>query len=469
MSKYFKITILVILLALLILPQAASAGLVPCGTSEHPEKCNLCHFFKLLQNIIRYASILILASAGLFIVIGGMIILSSAGSPDRISGGKRMITYSIIGILITFGAWIIINTVMNALVKEPGQPGAIPWPWNRIQCVPTQTQTPPPPPEEPTGEYCICEVPVYATAARTIQLFTEIKGTNLNDAQNCETKCISDNAEAYCPDRATAINPKLYCAEQSDLEQKETFCYKQEATTDSITGACSTNSSNCYDSILSNDNYARKCWLDDQLYCRCTEGLATWCTQSKPSGLYQIAKEVGVGGLFNAWDCVRSCEYSGGYCKLGSLTTTPTQWCQRSAPAGSDKWILNPPPGGADSRQKGDASPALTSFLNCMYSKIPDLKINSISSNALCSDGSCDITGSGCGHVANSCHFGGTQCAEMSYAVDFHTNIACSQIKNAAIQCDSTAWVNWETNHTHISINNTGCGCAESGSGIPCP
>jgi hypothetical protein len=459
--KFFSITIFAILLISLVMPQLVLArGLVPCGGTGEP-KCNICHFFQLLQKIISGASISVLALAALFIVIGGIIILSSAGSPDKASEGKRMISYSIIGIVICFGAWIIINTVMNALVSQE----KMPWPWNKIQCVPTQTNGGGDGDEEPTGEYCICEVPVYTTAARTMQLFTEIKGTDLNDADTCETNCISDNADAYCPDRATATNPKLYCASQNDLEDKNAFCYKQEATTDSITGACFTNSSTCYNSILSNADYEKKCWLDDQLYCRCTDGLATWCTQSKPSGLYQIAKEVGVGGLFNAWDCTRNCGYSGGYCKTSASETPAEQWCARPAPGGSNVWNLS----GINARQKGDASPQLASFLNCMYSRIPGLIITSISSDILCSNPACDITGYDCGHTANSCHFGGTNCAGYSYAVDFGTNISCSSIRDAALACDTSAWVHWETNHTHISVNNTACGCNEGSSGNPCP
>lgn len=137
------------------------------------------------------------------------------------------------------------------------------------------------------------------------------------------------------------------------------------------------------------------------------------------------------------------------------------EWCQRPAPAGSDKWILNPPPGGADERQKGDASPRLASFLNCMYGKISNLRINSISHNILCSNPYCDITSYSCGHTANSCHFGGTKCTGVSYAVDFDTNVDYSRINQYAKECDSTAWVNWESDHTHVSLNRGVCGCDE--------
>jgi hypothetical protein len=104
-----------------------------------------------------------------------------------------------------------------------------------------------------------------------------------------------------------------------------------------------------------------------------------------------------------------------------------------------------------------------------MYFKIPSgLTITSISDDKACSGSCTPSTGSGCSHTANSCHYGGSKCTGYSYAVDFATNVKCSKIRTAALQCNIGAWVNWEDDHTHVSINNTNCGCAESGSGNSC-
>ena len=142
------------------------------------------------------------------------------------------------------------------------------------------------------------------------------------------------------------------------------------------------------------------------------------------------------------------------------------EWCQRLAPNGSDIWKL----GNINPKQKGDASYALTSFINCMYGKIPGLVITSISEDALCANPSCDTTKEKCGaHVINSCHYGGKACTGSSYAVDFATNIQCSDIKTVALYCNPNAWINWENNHTHVSVDNSWCLCAEKGAGNPCP
>jgi len=92
-----------------------------------------------------------------------------------------------------------------------------------------------------------------------------------------------------------------------------------------------------------------------------------------------LAKPAGEGGMPWAWnkiECVPPEE--------GEEPEEPEEqipWCQRSAPSGSSTWILTDPPVGARPEQKGDASPELASFLNCMYLHIHGLRINSISSN----------------------------------------------------------------------------------------
>lgn len=143
-------------------------------------------------------------------------------------------------------------------------------------------------------------------------------------------------------------------------------------------------------------------------------------------------------------------------------STSENQWCKRSASSESEKWNLS----GIKSEQKGDASNLLTSFLNCMYKKIPGLIITSISDDKLCS-GSCNpSTGIGCSHTSLSCHYGGTNpaCSGFSYAIDFSTNISCTDIANAVLSSCSnySARVLDEANHIHVSVNGKSCGCSET-------
>jgi len=70
--------------------------------------------------------------------------LTSAGVPERAKHGKQVLTYTIIGLAIAFGSWMIINTTIGTLAKyvrneqgeKVGQLKGIAWPWNGIRCIP---------------------------------------------------------------------------------------------------------------------------------------------------------------------------------------------------------------------------------------------------------------------------------------------------------------------------------------------
>ena len=72
----------------------------------------------------------VLILAPLFIAFGGILILTAGGSPEQVNKGKKAIYHAIIGIVVAFGAWAIINTIMVLLAD----PGTFPWPWNEIKC-----------------------------------------------------------------------------------------------------------------------------------------------------------------------------------------------------------------------------------------------------------------------------------------------------------------------------------------------
>jgi len=117
---------LIFFLALLFLAFSPNliqaAGLVPCGGEGEPV-CQLCHFFVMFDNIIDFLLVpcalnggaaLVPLVAALMIAIGGfMYILAYAGGvekgPEMISQAKRLFTAVAIGLLIIYGAFLIVG------------------------------------------------------------------------------------------------------------------------------------------------------------------------------------------------------------------------------------------------------------------------------------------------------------------------------------------------------------------------
>ncbi len=132
MNKSLKIIILIVCLGFLTtIPFLVNAKLIPCGTADTPE-CQLCHILILVRNIITFALKVITPLAILFIVIAGIIILTAGGSAEQTAKGKKAIYAAIIGIIIAFAGWVIINSIIVALIN----PNVFPAPWNawKLEC-----------------------------------------------------------------------------------------------------------------------------------------------------------------------------------------------------------------------------------------------------------------------------------------------------------------------------------------------
>jgi len=122
--EIMKKTILIVLLGLLFFSffTPVYAGLVPCGLSEDdPDQpgdqtvpCQLCHFFVMIDNIIDFLLFRIVpVLAALMIAIGGAMYIVSQGQPEKLSRAKGLFTAVVIGIIIIYGAWAIINTFLT--------------------------------------------------------------------------------------------------------------------------------------------------------------------------------------------------------------------------------------------------------------------------------------------------------------------------------------------------------------------
>lgn len=134
MRKYTKFIaffsiVLMIILGVGVFAQSASAALVPCGPDMAKATCEVCDFFTLFDNIIRFITVdIVPALALLLIVAGAVTMIASGGSEEMYKKGKNIITMAIVGILIVWGSWLIIDTVMKGLTG--GKLGT----WNKIEC-----------------------------------------------------------------------------------------------------------------------------------------------------------------------------------------------------------------------------------------------------------------------------------------------------------------------------------------------
>ena len=112
-----------------------AAGLVPCG-GQGENACTFCDFFVMAERIINFLLFTIVPPlAVLFVVIAGAyFILGSGYDPGLVIKGKSILESVAIGLLILYGAWILINLffTMIGVADWTGLSGG----WWKINCGP---------------------------------------------------------------------------------------------------------------------------------------------------------------------------------------------------------------------------------------------------------------------------------------------------------------------------------------------
>ncbi len=135
MFKKYKIQIITLFIFTAIFAPAVSyAALVPCGTEGNP--CTLCHFYILAQNMISFMMWYIAPALAIFIVAwGGFNILIAGSDPARKQAGRKAITAAIVGLLVVFGAWVVINQFLLFFSGSGGEVAKIiSNPWTKVEC-----------------------------------------------------------------------------------------------------------------------------------------------------------------------------------------------------------------------------------------------------------------------------------------------------------------------------------------------
>ncbi len=92
-----------------------AGGLVPCGGDGEP-KCQLCHLFVMMDRIFDFIMLeLTPVIAVLMITIGGIMLLFAGTKPEMLKLSKSIITSTIIGVVVIYASWIIVNSILTAL------------------------------------------------------------------------------------------------------------------------------------------------------------------------------------------------------------------------------------------------------------------------------------------------------------------------------------------------------------------
>jgi hypothetical protein len=101
-----------------------AGGLVPCNGPD----CNACHLVALANNVFNFIITLAVIIGTIGLIVAGLGMVTSGGNTESWARAKRIFGNVIIGFIIILAAWLIVDTVLQALTGEGLEA------WTEIQC-----------------------------------------------------------------------------------------------------------------------------------------------------------------------------------------------------------------------------------------------------------------------------------------------------------------------------------------------
>lgn len=106
-----------------------SGQFIPCsGTS-----CSACDLVKLANAIVTWLIAFVGILFAVLMVVAGFRLVTSGGNQSALASAKSMLTNALIGFLLILGAWLLVDTLMRALLGDSGEITGY-GPWSQIQC-----------------------------------------------------------------------------------------------------------------------------------------------------------------------------------------------------------------------------------------------------------------------------------------------------------------------------------------------
>ncbi|MBI4132183.1 MAG: hypothetical protein HY474_00975 [Candidatus Sungbacteria bacterium] len=116
------------------LPALAQEPIVPdeCrfqSITASPSGCTICHLGVMAIRLTTFLMTYVAVPAGaLLVAAGGFVILTAGPSEERLKLGKKMLTATIIGLIIIALAWLGVDTIIKVLTGSfnfGGEPGSL--------------------------------------------------------------------------------------------------------------------------------------------------------------------------------------------------------------------------------------------------------------------------------------------------------------------------------------------------------
>lgn len=96
----------------------------------YEKNCGICDIVQLVQNILNFLISFAVIVSVLMFVSAGFLYMTAVGNEEKIKSAHKIFTNVFIGLIFVLSAFLIVDTIMKALIKGPSRFGF----WNEVGC-----------------------------------------------------------------------------------------------------------------------------------------------------------------------------------------------------------------------------------------------------------------------------------------------------------------------------------------------
>jgi hypothetical protein len=201
-------------LAIIICPQTVSAFDIKQGIVGNLSddcrltgKCGWCDFIDLMAILQRVILSIFGGVAIIMLIWAGQSMIVAGGNQEKVSAAKKLITSTLLGVLIILAGYFLINIVVNILINPTGSKGAKLYgsDWFTASCVENDPAKPAYCERKPNGTPCKTTGPSadYVCYNNKCDAITcqSSKQVNPQNDYSCIAKCETpyQSTSGYCP------------------------------------------------------------------------------------------------------------------------------------------------------------------------------------------------------------------------------------------------------------------------------
>lgn len=129
-KKILFVIVLAVIVFAVALPAQAADPLVMCGRTGQPA-CQPCDFLTMFKRIVDFFTFTLTPIIGTTLILfSGFVILISGGNSERIGAGKKMLTNTVIAIVIIYASFLIVNFFIQSLAGDNNTATS----WFKLEC-----------------------------------------------------------------------------------------------------------------------------------------------------------------------------------------------------------------------------------------------------------------------------------------------------------------------------------------------